>query len=176
MNRRTFCRLAGGLAASLPLASVPTTARAATTRRIGFEHLHTGERLTATYWADGSYDEAALHDIDWLMRDFRSGEHMPIDRSLIETLHKLQQRLESNTPFHIISAYRSPATNAKLRSQSGGVAKRSLHMRGMAIDVRLPDRRLKDVRRAALDLRAGGVGYYPKSGFVHLDTGRVRFW
>ena len=146
------------------------------TRTLAFHQLHTGERLTASYWSDGRYDQAALDEIDWLLRDFRNDQRMSIDRKLLDTLFGLRQLLDVNEPFLVISAYRSPATNTKLRALGRGVAKRSLHMRGMAIDIRVPRRELKDVRRAALTLRAGGVGYYPKSNFVHVDTGRVRFW
>jgi uncharacterized protein YcbK (DUF882 family) len=176
LDRRQFCRLAGGMAVGLSLAPTAAVAKSEAERRLKLYNLHTGERLAATYWAGGHYDGGALSDIDWLLRDFRTDEQIPIDRKLLDVLYRLQQRLDTTKPFHIISGYRSPATNAKLRANSNGVAKRSLHMRGMAIDVRIPGHRLKDVRRAALDMRAGGVGYYPKSDFVHLDTGRVRFW
>ena len=99
-----------------------------------------------------------------------------IDPRLFDFLYALRRAMDSEAPFHVISGYRSPGTNARLRQRSKGVAKRSLHMRGMAVDVRLPGRELKDLMRTAKRLNAGGVGYYPKSNFIHVDTGRVRFW
>ena len=110
------------------------------------------------------------------MRDYRTGEVMRMDPKLMDILYVLRGKLDSAAPFQLISGYRSPKTNAMLRQRSGGVAKHSLHMEGRAADVYLPDRDLKVLRRAALSLKAGGVGYYPKPGFVHVDTGRVRFW
>lgn len=145
-------------------------------RSLSFRHLHTGETLSVSYIEDGRYTPDALAEINHLLRDFRTGDKTTMDVSLLDILHRLRTRLESEQPFEIISAYRSPLTNARLAATGRGVAKRSYHLRGMAIDVRLPGRRLRDVRRAALDLRLGGVGYYKRSNFIHLDTGRVRFW
>ena len=99
-----------------------------------------------------------------------------MDTKLFDQMYLLQQTTGVNGSFQIISAYRSPATNEKLRAKSNGVAKRSLHMQGRAIDIRLPGCDLKNLRNAALDLKAGGVGYYAKSNFIHIDTGRVRRW
>lgn len=145
-------------------------------RTLSFRHLHTGENLSVPFWEGGRYSPDALAEIDKLLRDFRTGEKTSMDVGLLEFLHRLRTALASDQPFEIISGYRSPKTNARLAAKSGGVAKRSYHMQGMAIDIRLPGRRLRDVRRAALDLRLGGVGYYGRSNFIHLDTGRVRFW
>lgn len=145
-------------------------------RKLKFLNLHTGERVQATYWDGHSYQFEALQEIDRVLRDHRTGEIMSMDRRLLDLLVMLRQRLDSSAAFHVISGYRSPKTNAKLAARSGGVAKKSLHTRGMAIDIRLPDRSLADVRRAALALKSGGVGYYPKSDFVHVDVGRVRRW
>jgi uncharacterized protein YcbK (DUF882 family) len=111
-----------------------------------------------------------------VLRDFRTDESHPIDRRLLDLLHNLSQRVGTRAPFQVISGYRSPATNAMLRAESSGVASRSLHMQGMAIDIALQDVALADLRQAALDLQSGGVGYYPTSGFVHVDVGRVRRW
>ena len=145
-------------------------------RTLSFLNLHTGERLTSTYWAGGDFISDSLGEINHLLRDFRSGEVKPIDSRLLDTLHALHSTLESGEPFHVISGYRSPKTNQRLIDAGRGVAKRSLHTRGLAIDVRLPDRELRAVYRAARAMRAGGVGYYKKSNFIHLDTGRVRYW
>ena len=173
-DRRTFLTLS--LAATASLAA-PKFARAhAGERKISFHNLHTGESLDTVYWAEGSYLAEGLGEVDQVLRDFRSGEVRAIDPKLIDQLHRLHERLDARKAFQVISGYRSPATNAMLRKQGGGVAKRSYHMRGMAIDVSLPGVELAQLRRAALALEAGGVGYYPKPGFVHLDTGRIRRW
>ena len=176
LDRRRFLTL--GTIAACALGSAPALAHAlgAGARSLSFRHLHTGERLRATYWADGAYVGDELARIDRLLRDFRTGETMPIDRRLLELLHLLTRKMDARAPYDVISGYRSPKTNAVLAAANGGVAKKSLHLRGMAIDVRLPGRRLKDLHRAALDLRGGGVGYYPAADFVHVDVGRVRSW
>ncbi|HEY9148298.1 MAG TPA: DUF882 domain-containing protein [Gammaproteobacteria bacterium] len=145
-------------------------------RQLKLYNLHTGERLSATFWADGQYVADELAAIDYLLRDHRRDEVAEIDRALLEQLHALQRPFGRHDTFHVISGYRSPHTNASLRKTSSGVAKRSLHMQGKAIDVRLPGVELKRLHKAALAQKAGGVGYYPKSDFIHLDTGRPRFW
>jgi uncharacterized protein YcbK (DUF882 family) len=157
---------------------VPAWARSVVTdeRRLRLYNTHTGEQLSATYWADGNYQVDELAAIHRLLRDHRSGEVAVIDCNLLETLHALQQQAGARRPYEVISGFRSIATNRELRRVSGGVAKDSLHTHGRAIDVRLPGLALADLRRAAVNLRAGGVGYYPDSQFVHLDTGRVRHW
>lgn len=145
-------------------------------RSLAFTHLHTGERLKLTYWSGGQYIDESLAEINKLLRDFRTGEHFQMDTALIDTLHQLQVRTGNHQPFEIISGYRSPKTNAMLRKSSNGVAKKSLHMLGQAIDVRLPGTELKHLHKAALDTKQGGVGLYTGSNFLHLDTGRVRSW
>lgn len=145
-------------------------------RTLAFRNLHTNEKLKCSYWSNGSYDPVALEDIAFVLRDHRADEVKVIDRDLLDLLTLVRRKLDTRDPYHVISGYRSPDTNAKLRSKSSGVAKKSLHMQGKAIDVRLPSVALADLRRVGLDLKAGGVGYYPKSGFVHLDVGRPRFW
>jgi uncharacterized protein YcbK (DUF882 family) len=175
-NRRSFLVAASGLVlASCPLtalARIKPTAR----KSLKFYNLHTGERLAVDYWADGQYIEAALAEIDIILRDFRTGEVKPIDRHLLDCLHLLQQNLEVVEDFHVISGYRSAKTNQTLAKKSGGVAKKSLHMRGMAIDIRVPGIQLTRLRTAAVALKIGGVGFYPKPDFVHVDVGRVRYW
>jgi len=110
------------------------------------------------------------------LRDHRTDDVMPIDRALLDALASLREKLETDQPFHVISGYRSPATNARLAAASDGVARKSLHLQGRAIDIRVPGRSLEQVRSVALAMKSGGVGYYRRSGFVHLDTGRVRSW
>jgi uncharacterized protein YcbK (DUF882 family) len=152
-------------------------ARAPMERRLSFSSLHTGETLDTTFWIAGEYQIDALGEINHILRDWRAEETHPIDTGLLDLLFDLRIHLNSTRSFEIISGYRSPATNRALRKRSnGGVAKNSLHMQGMAVDIRLPGRELKVVRKAAMALRRGGVGYYPHSGFVHVDTGRVRRW
>jgi uncharacterized protein YcbK (DUF882 family) len=147
-------------------------------RALAFENIHTGEKLKIEYWADGQYLPDALVDVNHILRDFRSGEIHPIAPQLLDLLSFLNGRLETAEPFSVISGYRSPATNALLRGEHehSGVASKSLHMQGMAIDIRVNGRPLQALRNAALVQRAGGVGYYPQSDFVHVDVGRVRIW
>jgi len=165
------------VASAAPLLVLPDAARAgATPRVLALTHLHTGERLRVTYRNGARYVPAALRAINRLLRDFRTGDVHPIDPALLDLLHAIHTETGSTQPFAIISAYRAPRTNAMLQHAGGGVASDSLHMRGKAIDVRLPDVPLTALRDAALSLKRGGVGYYPTSNFVHVDTGRVRRW
>ena len=152
-------------------------AKPAPTRKLSFSHLHTGEQLSIVYARDGKYLPGALCEINHFLRDFRCGEKRAIDPALIDILHDVQRAARNpNGVFEIISGYRSPNTNKMLQNNSNGVAKRSLHMEGKAIDLRLTGTSTKKLRDIALGLKRGGTGYYPKSNFVHLDTGRVRFW
>lgn len=145
-------------------------------RRVALHNLHTGESLEATFWSDGGYHAAALGEINHFLRDFRTGAIHPIDTALLEQLFRVQRSLGVERPYQVISGYRSPETNAALRRAGSGVAQHSLHMEGRAIDIRLPGVKLKTLRETALAMKSGGVGYYPDSDFVHIDTGRVRFW
>ncbi len=160
---------------------VPAVAMARTTvqlrrRSLKFYALHTGESLTTTYWENGRYIPEELDRVNYVLRDFRANEVKPIDPSLLDLLTRIQYRLSTNEPFQVISGYRSPLTNAMLHANSEGVAVHSLHIEGKAIDISVPGRSLEQLRGAALAQRSGGVGYYPKSDFVHVDTGRVRYW
>ncbi len=145
-------------------------------RKVRLKNLHTGEDLKATYWADGKYISETMRDLAYFLRDFRTGDKHRIDAGLMDILHDIHLRIGSRNEFHIISGYRSPKTNNMLRSRSRAVAKHSLHMLGKAIDIRLPGTDLRNLRKAALSMRAGGVGYYPQANFVHVDTGRFRTW
>jgi len=178
MSQLTRRRLLTGLAAAGVSAVLPQWAFAdpAEVRVLRFAHLHTGERLKIEYFRAGGYLPDSLRTIDHLLRDFRTGEEHVIDPGLLDLLHRLTGMTGTNKPFEVISGYRSPATNALLHSRSEGVAGGSLHMQGQAIDIRLADVRLDRLRAAALAVRRGGVGYYPASSFVHVDTGRVRTW
>jgi uncharacterized protein YcbK (DUF882 family) len=167
---------AAALAVASPLkgalAALPQTG----TRTLGLVSTHTNEKFLITYWRDGAYDKAALRDINYALRDFRTGEVADIDRNLLDLLVELHRRTGSRKAFQVISGYRSPQTNAMLASASNGVAKHSLHMEAKAIDIRLYDVPLRDLHQTAIGMKAGGVGYYAKSDFVHVDTGRVRYW
>ena len=153
----------------------PAAARESAERVLALHHTHTAERLRIAYFARGEYLPDALAHIDWLLRDFRTGDARSIDRRLLDILHALCVACGGGM-LEIISGYRSPKTNAMLRQTGGGVAKRSLHMEGRAIDVRLAGFSTARLRDAATALGRGGVGYYPESDFVHLDTGRARTW
>ena len=175
LSRRHFLGAAAAASLSSPLGALAATPGEAE-RWLAFRHIHTGERIKALYWADGDYIAESLGEIDSFLADFRSGDIHPIDVDLLNLLHKLQQKLDTDRPFHVISAYRSPATNAELLARGRGVRKNSLHMRGMAIDVRLPGRDTGALWHAAISERRGGTGYYPKYDFVHLDVGPHWHW
>jgi uncharacterized protein YcbK (DUF882 family) len=145
-------------------------------RKLSFYNTHTGENITTVYCEQGAYVPQALTDINHILRDFRTGEVKEIDTDLLDLLFALQQKLESTGRFHVISGYRSEKTNALLSVMSRGVARGSLHTHGKAIDIRFPGYDLKTLQHAAVELRRGGVGYYPGSDFVHVDVGRVRYW
>jgi uncharacterized protein YcbK (DUF882 family) len=149
---------------------------AADHRSLAFEHVHTGDKLKLTYFERGEYVKEALREINYLLRDFRTDDVHPIDIALLDQLYVLKQVLGVKKPFHIISCYRSPFTNAQLRRSGHNVAEHSFHMQGRAIDIRLEGIASKTIRKAALRMAQGGVGYYPQDNFVHLDTGRFRTW
>lgn len=184
LDRRAFLGF-GVVAAAAALSPLKASAAPAAVpskpvlRSLSFFNTHTGERLKTTYCCDGRYEPDALKEVNQILRDWRSDEIKPIDPKLLDLLHELSGTLETDSPFHIISGYRSPHTNQLLRNRGGantGVASTSLHMVGKAIDIRVPGVKLDQLRGAARSLKLGGVGYYPSSNFVHVDTGRVRFW
>jgi len=174
-SRRRFLASVIG---AVPVITVPRRllATARGVRALRFTHTHTGERLAIEYFADGTYLSDALATVNQFLRDFRTGDVHDIDPELLDLLHGVAAMTDTSKPFQVISGYRSPATNEMLRHRSEGVAAGSLHMNGQAIDIRLADVPLAALRRAALAARRGGVGYYPSSNFVHVDTGRVRAW
>jgi uncharacterized protein YcbK (DUF882 family) len=145
-------------------------------RSLHFYNVHTGESLTTVYWMKGTYVPAALRDIDYVLRDHHSDPVKPIDPPLLDLLYTLDRLVGLRDALHILSAYRSPATNAMLRLSHAGVAEHSMHVEGKAVDVRFFRRDLLLAQRLATDLQWGGVGYYPRASFVHLDTGPVRSW
>jgi uncharacterized protein YcbK (DUF882 family) len=142
---------------------------------LSFYNCHTGESLKkCAFWAGGSYDSQALKEINKLFRDHRTNTIHEIDSNLLHVLYKVQKQLDTSEPFHLVSGYRSPKSNKMLNAHSRGVAKNSQHIYGKAADIYVPGRTLKQIQGAAKSLRAGGVGRY--TGFVHVDTGRIRYW
>ena len=174
-SRRSLFKAAGSL---IPLAMLPlpALARIRDVRQLSFYHMHTDEKLDVVYAENGAYIPEALTEVNHLLRDFRNDEVHPIDPRLLDLLHAVRKRTGSDGHFEVLSGFRSPATNDMLRHMSTGVARNSMHLRGQAIDVRLTGAGSDDVRRVAIAMARGGVGYYPDSDFVHLDTGPFRTW
>lgn len=176
LSRRGFLTSIAGAAVTLAASNVMSSAVQVRDRELSFHNTHTGEKLSATFWSDGKYQEDSIEEINWILRDHRAGIASPIDPKLLDLLYQLQTKVEHKGEFHVISGYRSPATNDMLNKRSSGVAKRSYHMQGKAIDVRMPGFDSRQLHKAAISLKGGGVGYYSSSNFVHLDVGRVRYW
>ena len=178
MQRRAFLKSSLFLAApSLSLPALAKTAQPASGERVlRLYNTHTGEKLKSTFWAEGEFIPDAMKDINKVLRDHRNNKIAQMDPELLLLLTQLNDKLDNKRELHIISGYRSPESNAKLRAASGGVARHSLHMDAKAIDIRLPGKDLKMLHKAAMSLKGGGVGYYASSQFVHMDTGRVRYW
>jgi len=177
LGRRMALKVAvsvGALAAT-PV-SIASTLINLPPRRLALVNMHTGEDVEITYFDNGDYLPEALGRIDDLMRDHRAEQSYPISTKLLDFLHDLNAKLKTDAPFQLLSGYRSPETNAMLRKKSRGVARRSYHMMGEAADVRLPGFKLRAMHAKAVQLNAGGVGYYPRSGFLHVDVGPVRAW
>ncbi|SHH71134.1 DUF882 domain-containing protein [Massilia sp. CF038] len=176
-RRRSFLKTSAVLATAL---SVPAVARAAAAapheRVLRLYNTHTGESIKSVFWAEGEFIPEALADINKLLRDHRNNTVASMDPELLLLLDRVSARFGGTDVLHVISGYRSPESNAKLAAASGGVAKHSMHLEGKAIDIRMPGRDLAALHKAALKANGGGVGYYPDSQFVHLDTGRPRHW
>jgi len=175
-GRRRFLKTFLGAAATLTAVPAWSKLQQAQERTLNFKNIHTGETLRATYWAEGEYLHSEMTLVNRLLRDYRTGDVHSMDTQLMDVLFVMQQLVAVDGAYHVISGYRSPATNEQLREHSSGVAKHSLHMQGKAIDICLPGCELKQLRNAAVSMQAGGVGYYPRSNFIHVDTGKVRRW
>ena len=145
-------------------------------RTLSFYHTHTDTELSLVYFDNNTYLTSALDEINLFLGDFRTGDTHPIEPRLLDSIYLLQQQTGVNNEFEVISAYRSPKTNAHLRKKSNGVAKKSLHMQGKAIDIRLRGFKTSKLRDTAIAMKIGGVGYYRRSDFIHLDVGNVRHW
>lgn len=178
-DRRRFLQTGVGVLTGLGLSLTTTFAFANEARSERFLRLynaHTEETAVVTYWADGEYIDSSLEEINYLLRDHRSKEIRPIDVGLIERLYIVNSQFGDNNWVEVLSGYRSPESNRALRRRSGKVASKSLHIEGRAVDIRIRGVKAEDIRDAALDLRLGGVGYYAKRHFVHIDSGAVRYW
>lgn len=179
IDRRHFLRLGSlaGIAFILPrplFASVRHLSLQE--KQLSLYNSCTGEQLNISYFIQERYLPEALEKINYILRDHRTGEIKPMDIRLLDLLHAISEEVQPNSPFQIVSGYRSPSTNEMLRRQRRGVAKNSLHMEGKAVDIRLPDLSPASLRRVAAGMERGGVGYYPRLSFVHLDVGEVRYW
>jgi uncharacterized protein YcbK (DUF882 family) len=174
--RRSLLLGAGAAAATIAAPAVLKAQALPGVKRAMLHNLHTGDSFNEVYWANGQYVPGALAEAMRVMRDWRDGREHPMDPRLFDALHAINTRLETSQPFQLISGYRSPHTNAMLHARSSGVAEKSQHTLGKASDVRVQGVDLRHLRKAALDVGAGGVGYYPVSNFVHVDVARVRQW
>ena len=179
LSRRKFiglmvCAGISGFSSQSVFAAIedPTTKE----KSLSLYNPHTKDRFQGVYWRNGKYVTKALKNINHIMRDFRADDIKQIDTHLLDLLSAITIKLKPKKPFHVISGYRSPETNAKLRKRGKGAAKNSYHIQGKAVDIRLPGYRTSALRRAAYHLKLGGVGYYPRQKFVHIDVGPIRFW
>jgi uncharacterized protein YcbK (DUF882 family) len=176
-QRRSFLKSSVVLASAIGMPALAKAAQPAPAERtLRLYNTHTGESLRSVFWAEGQFIPDALKDINKLLRDHRNDKIAEMDPKLILLLNDVSDKFGDNQVLHIISGYRSPESNAKLAAASNGVAKHSMHMDGKAIDIRMPGKNLAQLHKAAMSMKAGGVGYYPDSQFVHMDTGRVRYW
>jgi uncharacterized protein YcbK (DUF882 family) len=183
-QRRSFLKSSAMLASVIGAPAVIKSAKAATVpgtappneRVLRLYNTHTGESLRSIFWAEGQFIPEAMQDINKLLRDHRNNKVSAIDPQLMVLLDRISAQYGSHPTLHVISGYRSPETNAMLHENTGGVAKHSLHMEGKAIDVRVPGQDIAKLHKIAMLQKAGGVGYYPDSQFVHMDVGRVRHW
>lgn len=177
LPRRSFLTLGLGAAAATLLASpLEAAVKVMPERKLTLYNTHTGEWLKTTYWTQGRYQSSSLSQVNRFLRDHRSGDVHPIDPKLLDLIATLHRKFGNKGAVHIISGYRSPHSNAALASSSDGVAHNSLHMQGKAVDIRIPGQPTRQLGRAAAQMKAGGVGIYPASDFVHVDVGRVRRW
>lgn len=176
MNRRQFLGKAIALTPVLLLSSPSTLLARFEERALSFYHTHTFKELSIVYFRNGRYIPKALSKINNFLKDFRTGAIHPIDPALLDLLYELRHKTRVKEVFEVISGYRSPATNCMLHNTSDGVASHSLHMCGKAIDIRIPSFSTEHLHQIALNMQRGGVGYYPQSDFLHLDTGKVRAW
>jgi uncharacterized protein YcbK (DUF882 family) len=179
LTRRSLLGMAAGLVLLSPFGSLRAQSvlqDVAASRSLNFLHTHTSETLSLNYWCDGSFQSQCLAPLNNFLRDFRTNEVASMDAGLLDILYELQVLADREATFEVISAYRSPQTNALLRKSSSEVAQKSLHMEGKALDIRISGFSTKRLQQLALANQRGGVGFYAKSDFLHVDTGRIRSW
>ncbi len=175
-HKRRSALLAALGSACVPFGNV-TAGQTYSELSLSLYNLHTTESFDGIFWADGEFDADALQRINWLLRDHRTSKAIQIDPRLLSMLYLVHRKVGSPArPFSIISGYRSAETNRKLAQNNAAVAKNSYHIKGRAVDIRLPGTETSQLKEAALSLRVGGVGYYQQSNFTHLDTGPFRTW
>lgn len=172
-SRRNFLKTSAVMS-GLCLFPFHAYAKQSPVRILALNNIHTGESLKLSYWEQGDYIADSIKQITYLLRDHRRDEVHAIDINLIEQLHRLANITQTSRSFEVISGYRSPATNEMLRKKSKGVARNSLHIKGKAIDIQLPGLSMEELQKAAVSMQSGGVGKYRH--FVHIDTGKVRYW
>jgi len=178
-DRRYFLKMGAQAAVSalFPMSAMASIKRSFfPERRLSFYNTHTDEGLDVCYYSQGRYHPKALKEIDYILRDHYSHKIKPIHKGLLDLLHAISVTIGDGPQFHIISGYRTVETNTMLRRKSKAVAKKSLHIQGKAVDIRIPHCDTKRLNKICKRMHAGGVGYYPESDFVHVDTGDVRFW
>ena len=179
LDRRSFLKI-GAMVFITSLCPLPALAlqnkSLSPNRHLSLFNTHTDEHLDVDYCINGQYCPEALSAINHILRDHRTEDIFRIDPKLLDLLFRISTKVNLSGPFHVISGYRSPTTNAMLRKKNKSVAKNSFHVKGQAIDIRLPGLYLSRLKKLAVKMNAGGVGYYPRSNFIHLDIGPVRYW
>jgi uncharacterized protein YcbK (DUF882 family) len=178
LSHRIRQGLTGILATAIMFTSMPPMPAEAGTRTLSFKQMHTGERLTVTYKRNGRFVPDTMKKINYMLRDWRRNESIKMNPKLIDLVWELQHKMGAKEPIHVLSGYRSPVTNAALRRRGRGVARKSQHTVGNALDFYIPGVNLAKMRATAMRMQRGGVGFYPRSGspFMHVDTANVRAW
>jgi uncharacterized protein YcbK (DUF882 family) len=179
LNRRSFLKLflcAGVISYSSKSALATINDLSSEVRFLSLFNPRTKEGYNGVYWRNGEYVASAVDSVNYIMRDVRTGNITQIDTDLLDLMYKISLKLKTDGPFHILSGYRSHKTNSLMVRQFESAAKNSYHTKGQAVDIRLPGHKTSILRRAAYELKQGGIGYYPRRRFVHIDVGPVRYW
>lgn len=179
LNRRKFLRImlwAGLISCSAESTFAAVNNLSSEVKSLSLYNPRTQERFNGIYWRNGEYIAEALDNVNYIMRDTRTDTVKQIDTHLLDLIYKVSLKLKTKGPFHVLSGYRSRKTNSLLLKNYKNTAKNSYHFKGQAVDIRLPGQRTSRVRRAVFELREGGIGYYPRQGFVHIDVGPIRYW
>jgi uncharacterized protein YcbK (DUF882 family) len=179
LNRRKFLRImmwAGLISCSSKSTFAAVNDLSSEVKSLSLYNPRTKERFNGIYWRNGEYIADALDNLNYIMRDTRTDAVKQIDTDLLDLIYKVSLKLKTEGPFHVLSGYRSRKTNSLLLKNYKNTAKNSYHFKGKAVDIRLPGQRTSTMRRAVFELREGGIGYYPRQGFVHIDVGPIRYW